>query len=151
MSIIPTKLDDELEALGRFANPNPATYNTGQATCSRPRGGGARIWVNYVGGNVRITVPDGGSVSIYTYHGHGWEGYDREWYRFTLNGDWLSVDVMLATQDCDGLVERGFTKRCHRRRLNTGVVDWDDATVRYPEWQTTDETYRDHTAEAAGY
>jgi hypothetical protein len=106
----------------------------------------ARFWVDHVGA-VRIKLKPGQTVHC-SHGGQTDEGYSWEASRYSFDGKQVICDWETDARDCDGRMTRGGTVICHVSKLSAG---FDDAGIRFPDWQSLDQHQRDHSAEAMNY
>lgn len=109
----------------------------------------ARFWVWLNGGWVKLTLRPDQSLSWGHYRttDEGFESSSHEWSLITPYVIW---EISTRSRDCDGLLDRDVTLRCHVNHLND-VESPDDPSRKLPDWDRASSSQRDHTAEAAGY
>ena len=110
----------------------------------------ARFWVYVNGGDVKLTLRPGRSLSW----GRSWrhdEGWSSEDYAWWCKKGTEAVGRLYSTDgtDCDGRMSTCTETRCRYDKLQSYQVD--DNPIRYPEWERLSQGQRDYQAEAAGY
>lgn len=109
----------------------------------------ARFWIFENGGDVRLSLKDGQTVSHVTARSTE-EGWQWSAVRYTRRGDWVICEAESAERDCDGRLDRSSVTRCHVRELERGYHNEID-DIHYPRWRRVSAGQRDYAAEAAGY
>jgi hypothetical protein len=114
-------------------------------TCRRdiPR---ARFWIWVNGGPVKLTVQQGKHL-LWEGGGPTEEGARYMEYTWILDGALVTEFKHYEESDCDGYIQSYTRRSCSIFRLR----EYEGDGTHYPEWQTEDTRYRDHSAERMGY
>lgn len=125
------------------------------AIASRPAV--ARIWVDYLGDYVRVTItPDrplylsgGGATDEGCYY---WE--EEYWIEFKDNAPLLYCKYSSDSRDCDGRMSREETLACPLHKLAVRSPYDPDGLhpdIKLPQWEAVSYSQQDYAAEAMGY
>jgi len=96
-------------------------------------------------GEVTIKIREGQRLNYYMGRDtdEGFESMACTWF---MDEGVLYRDYYRRARDCDGLYEWGGVERAV---MQSGQIVTND--FGYPVWDDVEHTFRDHTAEAAGY
>lgn len=116
----------------------------------------ARFWI-YWNGWVKITLTPGQRFTLES-EACTEEGYRTVYETYEHTGSAIECTITVNERDCDGLHDWRGDSVCTLENLSACPVpldstdDDDIPTTHYaPRWERVKASYRDHTAEMAGY
>ena len=96
----------------------------------------------------KITLRKGQTLT-YVTGGATDEGYSVAEWKFYFDGQFVTIETSYDARDCDGRVSQFGEIECPVDMLKADFNDY--AQLPVPDWHTAGTSYRDYSAEAAGY
>lgn len=119
------------------------------------KGKNARFWVYWNGTFSQIVMQPGSEFVLQNSEATE-EGFASRVHCYMFDGDTVTMSWANRERDCDGFYERAGCMNCNIQELRDGKISefqreeypW---LGRLPRWEMAETSYRDHSAERAGY